>query len=239
MATRRSQRGATAPVEKAQRNPGPSSPINKSLPGHEEQAGYEDEGGQESDLSTVPSNPATPTNMSLPEGARTAFQETQQAMARRIRELEEALRLQERLTQLEREFEARNDTLPKGSRKRRYSHSSESDKDRGGEIKIKNISTLAQPTNARKRLDWIYDLEDAFKAAPRRFRKGATKILYAIHHMHNDCRARWRRHLEEQSSEDREEYSSDWEYFREWTLVLIKDAANRETLLATQIETAC
>lgn len=165
--------------------------------------------------------------MSRPEGARRPSRQTSlQETGERVAQLEENKRLQDQILQLQDEIPKRGGH--RGSRKRRHSHSSDSDQGHGGEIELKNIPQLSQPINARKRLDWIYDLQDAFAAAPRRFRKDRVKILYAVDHMHNNCKARWRQCLEERTSEDRAHHRDDWSHFREWTLVLIKDAASRE-----------
>lgn len=177
----------------------------------------------------------TTTGEETPDPNNSEIHLQQIAIRTRIQQLEELKQLREREAELRRELGGYDIPAPQ-AKTRRTSHSSTSSS--GGEIKIKNIPMLSHLTTFRKRDEWIDDLQRAFAGARKRYRRDYKKILLALDYMDGECRTRWRRYLEEQPEESREDLEDDWDSFQEWTLVLIKDASNRQPMLITQLERA-
>lgn len=168
---------------------------------------------------------SAPLDQQDPLGAQLA------ATQERIQQLEELAALQNRV----RELEA---SIRDPSKTPRQRSSSSSSSDRNSEIKIRNIATLAISSTFRKRDDWLNDLRRAFNEAPLKFRKDSRKILLALDYMDPDGRARWDRFLAEQTDERQQALNNDWDSFVEWSLTLIKEAANLQPYLMRQLEAA-
>ncbi|KAF4446785.1 RNA-directed DNA polymerase (Reverse transcriptase), partial [Fusarium austroafricanum] len=114
----------------------------------------------------------------------------------------------------------------------------DSDSSSGGEVRARNITKLTLPTNFQKREAWLNDLKRAFSGARRRYRRDYKKILLAEDNMDEEARERWTQHLAEIPDEQRASTEGNWEAFTEWSLSLVKDAANREPLLMRQLVNA-
>jgi len=156
------------------------------------------------------------------------------ATQQRIRQLEELAALQDRVKVLEASVRG---TSKRSRRRSRDVDDSDSDSD-GGDIKIKNIATLASTSTFRNWDDWCSDLRRAFDGAPRKFRKDKKKILKALDYMDSECRARWSRYLAEQTNDRQQELRGDWEAFADWSLTLVKEAANLQPFLTKRLEKA-
>lgn len=156
------------------------------------------------------------------------------ATAERIAQLEELQKLQEREQELQ-DLLRRNAGEERSKRQRRASTSSSHSSQ---EVKVRNITDLRHPTNPQRHKIWINDLNRAFNGAKKKFRRDYRKILFALDHMHIDCRARWDRYLEEQQANGRDDLEDDWDEFQTWTLTLLRDSANRDAQMATQLENA-
>src|SRR5436190_17985854 len=156
------------------------------------------------------------------------------AVNERIRQLEELAALQNRVEVLEASVRG---TTKRSQRRPRDADDSNSDSD-GGDIKIKNIATLASTSTFRKWDDWCGDLRRAFAGAPRKFRRDKKKILLGLDYMDSECRARWSRYLDEQTDERRQELETDWAAFADWSLTLIQEAANLQPSLTKRLHAA-
>lgn len=193
----------------------------------------------------VPQEPTEPTNTENNNTTPTTEQDApigveaeQAAIRARIAQLEELQKLQEREEELRKLISCPTSSSKGNNRAKRRRNSSESSGSSGREIKVKNINSLTHPTNPQKHKIWVNDLNRAFNGAKRRYRRDYRKILFALDHMNTTCRARWDRYLEEQPDNDRESLEDNWEAFQDWTLTLLKDAANREAQIAMQLEKA-
>ncbi len=156
----------------------------------------------------------------------------------RIHRLQKLHELREKEKQLRKDLDdLGTERTPK---RRRYGNESDTSSDgRATEIKIHNITKFTQLCPLQKRDDWLNDLERAFSGAPRKYReRGQNKVILALDNMDADCRARWARFLDEQDPITRQQYECDWEHFKEWSLSLIKDAANRDLMIAQRLENA-
>ena len=156
------------------------------------------------------------------------------ATQQRIKQLEELAALQDRVKVLEASVRG---TTKRSRRRSRDADDSDSDSD-GGDIKIKNIATLASTSTFRKWDDWCGDLRRAFAGAPRKFRRDDKKILKALDNMDSECRARWNRYLDEQTDDRQQQLQEDWKAFVDWSLTLIKEAANLQPFLTRRLEKA-
>ena len=137
------------------------------------------------------------------------------ATQQRIKQLEELAALQARVKALEGSV---RDSTKSSRRRHRDADGSDSDSD-GGDIKIKNIATLASTSTFRKWDDWCGDLQRVFAGAPRKFKRDSKKILKALDHMDSECRARWKRYLAEQTDDRQQELRRDWAALEGWSLM--------------------
>ena len=55
--------------------------------------------------------------------------------------------------------------------------------------------------------------------------------------MDESCRQRWDQYLRENPKEE-EALMQDWDRFKEWTLMLLKDSQHRDTHFRSQLELA-
>ena len=160
--------------------------------------------------------------------------EERQTLLDRIAQLEQQqrtqLNTQEQMAQL---WSNISETLQKGRRR-----SDESSGDSGPELRIKNITQLPAFPTLQQRDQWLQDLDRAFRGAPRKFRRDSRKILFALEYMDEDLRTNWDRYLDEQPEELRDDLDDNFTRFSDWTLTLIKDAANREFMISNQLENA-
>jgi hypothetical protein len=104
------------------------------------------------------------------------------------------------------------------------------------EIKLKDLPTFTLDYTLQKRQEWLLDLQQMFEGAPKKYYDDRTKILGAINHMNSTCRQRWYRHTEEKGPILPRNPKEDWPYFRDWTLILIKNAASLESEVMGQLE---
>lgn len=173
--------------------------------------------------STTPSE-ATPSTAGAEEAA----------VRERIAQLERLKELQDRekeLTDLIRSYGG-------GGPAKRGRKASSSSSLSSQEVKVRNITELRHPTNPQKHKIWLNDLSRAFKGAKKKYRRDDRKILFALDHMHMNCRARWDRYVEEQLANGQDHPEDDWDKFQDWTLTLLKDSASRDAQMATQLENA-
>jgi hypothetical protein len=56
--------------------------------------------------------------------------------------------------------------------------------------------------------------------------------------MQNTCRQRWNRHVDEKLSTERREAIENWEYFKKWTISLIRNSATLQSDTMAQLERA-
>ena len=173
------------------------------------------------DSEQSPKGSHTPVEDSLPDQLA--------ATQARIKQLEE-------LTALRKKADELQAALIRGVRQRQSLESGSED-DRS-DIKIKNITVLTTNATFRKRDDWLNDLRRAFEGAPRKFRKDSKKILLANDNMDANCHARWDRYLDEQTDSRRKSLAQDWNAFKEWSLTLIKEAANLQPHITLKIQNA-
>ncbi|KAH7195190.1 hypothetical protein BKA60DRAFT_661006 [Fusarium oxysporum] len=153
----------------------------------------------------------------------------------RIAQLEELQELQRREEEL---LGKLRPLIPPATGTRPRRDSTESHSSSGREVRVRNITKLTLPTTFQKRDAWLSDLYRAFTGARRRYRKDYKKILTALDNMDGEGRGRWDRYVDELPEDIREITERSWEAFKEWSLSLIKDAANREPLLMKQLEAA-
>jgi hypothetical protein len=128
-----------------------------------------------------------------------------------------------------------------GSRRHRDDRDSSSDSDRprrSHEVTVKNIPIFTPRTSFQKRAEWLIDVQRAFEGAPRKFRKDRRKILWAQDYMDSECRTRWHRFLDEKSEEEKQDLKNSWDDFKDWTMVLIRNAGDFKTQAATSLNTA-
>ncbi len=159
--------------------------------------------------------------------------EEEQLLRREIARLERLKALQSQMQQLQ--IEIREITSNRG---RRISDGEHSTSSNNKEVRVKNIETLEYQYTIQKRDDWISNIQRAFDGAPKRFSSERARIVFALDHMDRECRARWDRHLEELDEEDRTSRKREWAYFRDWSLILLRDSANRDIILAERLERA-
>jgi hypothetical protein len=105
-------------------------------------------------------------------------------------------------------------------------------------LKYKHIPILSSPTTIRKREEWLCDLKRCFKGARRRYRRDERKIIHAVDYMDQEGKGRWDRHVDEKTPIEREVALNSWDQFEQWTLDLVKDAANRNLMLSRSWESA-
>jgi hypothetical protein len=119
---------------------------------------------------------------------------------------------------------------------KRHRHDSPSPPSRGREIKFKSIPQFTLEYNLQRREDWLYDLHYMFEGAPAKFENnGKNKILAAVSNMNNLCRQRWYRHVAEKDADRQRSIQSDWDYFKEWTISLIRNAKSLESDMMRQL----
>jgi hypothetical protein len=109
---------------------------------------------------------------------------------------------------------------------------------KGKDIKIEDIETFNNRFSIQKRYEWLINLDLAFLAAPYRFSSGKAKVLGGLAYVDHASRTKWVEHLLEKTQEQSEIYSNSWDYFKEWTLTLIRNAANFKADIRNQIEAA-
>lgn len=107
---------------------------------------------------------------------------------------------------------------------------------KGKDIKIDDIETFNNRFSIQKRHEWLINLEFAFIAAPYRYSTEKAQILGAIAFVDHATRTKWMSHLLERTPDQREFCSNSWEYFKEWTLTLIRNGVNFKADIRNQIE---
>jgi hypothetical protein len=140
--------------------------------------------------------------------------------------------LQETIQRLETRLEDR------GTPRERQRSGSVSSRDGGRAKLFKNIPEFTLSFKLQQRQEWILDLEYSFKGARRSLRKNDQKIIAALPYMSSICRQRWYRHLAEKTPESRQEAEGSWQYFTEWTLTLIQNAATLQPDTMSQLQRA-
>jgi hypothetical protein len=158
-----------------------------------------------------------------------------QAAREKIARLEEYQALQRRIEQLEAEIQPQRERRSTPLRRQR----SHSPSDRSGrDIKVQNISIFTLDFSLQRRLDWLFDLSLAFRGAPHKYRSDEKKIIAAIGYMDHFCRSRWHRHITEKTPEEQQDAEASWDYFEQWTLTLIQNAATMEADVRELLEKA-
>ena len=107
---------------------------------------------------------------------------------------------------------------------------------KGKDIKIDDIETFNNRFSIQKRHEWLINLEFAFIAAPYRYSTEKAQILGAIAFVDYATRTKWMSHLLEKTPDQKEFCSNSWEYFKEWTLTLIRNSVNFKADIRNQIE---
>ncbi|KAF4332523.1 gag polymerase env poly [Fusarium beomiforme] len=180
----------------------------------------------------------TETSSSTLSTAPDEFDETTaliRATQLRIAQLEELAELRKKEEELLKQIQGGK---PREGTPRTRRNSEDSNSSSGKEVRVRNITKLTLPTTFQKRDAWLSDLNRAFTGARRRYRKDYKKILTAMDNMDAEGRGRWDRYVDELPEIEREAVEENWEAFKEWSLSLIKDSANREPLLMKQLENA-
>ena len=198
---------------------------------------------------TPPIETMPPPSIPTATAEATPVRDENQALQEEVERLETKVKLLKRKRELE-EYLAQ-DQAPRPSIELRRSSSNTtsiptrsrhespmSGSDSGEEIKVRNIETLKIPTNQRTLDDWVNDLERAFEAAPRKFRKDRNKIALANEYMDRDGRSQWSRHLDEFDVNVRAYMKRDWGAFRYWTEALVKDAGDKDANTMAAMERA-
>ncbi|KAK6713275.1 hypothetical protein SNK04_004237 [Fusarium graminearum] len=158
-----------------------------------------------------------------------------QATRQRIQQLQELAELRKKEEEL---LQSLGGRIPRDKPSRTRRNSEDSNSSSGKEVRVRNIVKLNLPITFQQRDAWLSDLTRAFMGAKRKYRKDYRKILLAIDHMDGEARRRWDRYLDELPGNERENTKENWESFKEWSLLLIKDSVNREPLLMKQLENA-
>ncbi|KAF5230292.1 hypothetical protein FAUST_9880 [Fusarium austroamericanum] len=158
-----------------------------------------------------------------------------QATRQRIQQLQELAELRKKEEEL---LQSLGGRIPRDKPSRTRRNSDDSNSSSGKEVRVRNIVKLNLPITFQQRDAWLSDLTRAFMGAKRKYRKDYRKILLAIDHMDGEARRRWDRYLDELPGNERENTKENWEAFKEWSLLLIKDSVNREPLLMKQLENA-
>jgi hypothetical protein len=109
---------------------------------------------------------------------------------------------------------------------------------KGKDIKIEDIETFNNRFSIQQRYEWLINLDLAFLAAPYRFSSGKAKVLGGLAYVDHPSRTKWVEHLSEKTQEQSEICSNSWDYFKEWTLTLIRNTANFKADIKNQMEAA-
>jgi hypothetical protein len=183
-----------------------------------------------------------PDTSTEPGAKRDTPAETLSAIEARIADLIE----QERTIQRIKEAQARERELQQSlaklrgeiantpSKPRRNSSGSDNSRD----LPLPEVKPLRSTPTLRRRDEWLSDLELAYEGAPKKFKAEKKRVLFAVQCLDPEPRAMWHAHLRDIPAKDREANKTDLGYFQRWTLTLIKDAANREAMIADEFEEA-
>ncbi|KAL4813899.1 hypothetical protein BDW67DRAFT_187321 [Aspergillus spinulosporus] len=147
---------------------------------------------------------------------------------------EEYNALQQKIARLQQECWVLQKELPVNQ----YQYSPPTPIDHNIEIKIKNIPIFTLAFTFQLRDEWLAELRSTFERAPWKYQSESQKILVAIAQMNNTCRQRWNRHVEEKLRNGQRKAIETWDYFKEWTLTLIRDTATLQLETMAQLTQA-